>query len=352
VGKIWAWAKWPFAIAILALLYWQNRDNLQDVFTRQKDWGLLGAALLLCLVSTLLTFARWYLLVRAQNFVFRLGDAIQLGFVGLLFNYVGPGAVGGDVAKAWMLAQKQGRLTVAVATVVLDRILGLLALFAVGAVATLLHPPLPNIPELRITTALLWIGTIAGLIGLGVLLTPAITHHRWVRAIEGWRFVGKPFGEMLHGVELYQSRRGVLLAALGLSLAGHLGLIGGFYLGACALQPVVPSLLTHFYFMPIAELFSVLIPTPGGIGALEGAIQRFYVSLMGGVLPVEAARAAGFVAAMAFRVVQLLIAAMGAVSFLFYRQEIRAAIAAAEAASHEPQPVPASQAASLPHSPS
>lgn len=334
MGKVWAWLKWPFGVGILVWLYLQNRDNLGDVLTRDKHWGLLGAALGLCLVSTLCTFVRWYLLVRAQKFDFRVTDAIRLGFVGLLFNYVGPGAAGGDLFKAFILAKRQqSRRTVAVATVLLDRILGLLALFAVGALATLFHPPLPNFPELTLTSWLLWGGTIAGVIGFTMMLAPVITHHPLVRTLERLPLVGRPFGELLHGVELYQSQTGLLGAALGLSLAGHIGLIGGFYLCGLAMQPQIPSLLTHYYFMPIAELFSVLIPTPGGIGALEGAIQRFYVALMSNTLPAAQAAAAGFVAAMAFRAVQLLVAGIGAVYYLISRDEISAAIAAAE----EPQ---------------
>lgn len=346
MGKIWAWLKWPVGVGFLIGLYIQNRENLGDVMTRDKHWGLLAAAFFLCLASTLCTFVRWYLLVRAQKFDFRVSDSIRLGFVGLLFNYVGPGAAGGDLFKAFILARRQqSRRTVAVATVLLDRILGLLALFAVGAIATLLHPPLPDVPELRITTWLLWTGTAAGVVGFGMMLTPAITHHALVRKLEHLPLVGRPFGELLHGVEMYQSQKGLLGASLLLSLAGHIGLIGGFYLCSLAMQPQVPSLLTHYYFMPVAELFSVLIPTPGGIGALEGAIQRFYVSLMNGVLPAAQAAAAGFVAAMAFRAVQLLVAGIGAIYYMISRDEISAAISAAESAPSTTEPNSAAESA-------
>jgi len=53
---------------------------------------------------------------------------------------------------------------------------------------------------------------------------------------------------------------------------------------------------------------------------------------MNGVLPAAQAAAAGFVAAMAFRAVQLLVAGIGAIYYLISRDEISAAISAAESA--------------------
>ena len=80
-----------------------------------------------CAVS--LTFVRWYLLVRALGLNFRLLDAFRLGFLGYLFNFVSVGSVGGDLFKAIFIAREQpGRRTEAVATVLVDRVVGVYAL--------------------------------------------------------------------------------------------------------------------------------------------------------------------------------------------------------------------------------
>src|SRR5262249_13835966 len=78
--------------------------------------------------SLLLTFVRWYVLVRAQGLPFKLSDALRLGMAGFFFNSFLPGAVGGDILKAMFLAREQSRRAVAVATVVMDRVIGLWAL--------------------------------------------------------------------------------------------------------------------------------------------------------------------------------------------------------------------------------
>src|SRR5262249_60069314 len=161
----------------------------------------------------------------------------------------------------------------------------------------LLPNEIPHNPKLKLATALLWAGTLGGLAGLALMLFPATTKWGWVNRLPNLRFVGKILGELLHGVKLYQSKPKVVMAAMALSLLGHAGLITGFYF--CALwmrQPWIPDLTSHFYFMPNAELFGVLIPTPGGVGALEGAIGWFYTQLRPGQIPLDQAEGAGIMA--------------------------------------------------------
>src|SRR5262249_21912408 len=81
------------------------------------------------------TFVRWYLLVRAVGLPFTVTNALRLGMVGYYFNTFLPGSVGGDIVKAAFLAREQSRRTVAVATVLMDRVLALWAFVGYVAVA-------------------------------------------------------------------------------------------------------------------------------------------------------------------------------------------------------------------------
>ncbi len=328
VSGSWKWLKWPVALGILTGLYFANEKYFLKISATPKDWTYAYLALALIGGSMLITFGRWYLLVRAQGFSFRLRDAVRYGFIGVMSNYMGPGSAGGDLFKAVLLARDQtSRRAVAVATVLLDRILGLLALFMVGACATLLPHDIPDNPKLEIATALLWGGTLAGLAGLALMLLPATTRWGWVNRLPNLPFVGRIIGELLHGVKLYQSKPKTVFAALGLSLIGHAGLITGFYFCALWMQQAwIPDLTAHFYFMPNAELFGVLIPTPGGMGALEGAISWFYAELRPESVALMQAEGAGAMAAIAFRVINLVLVAIGGGYYLTSRREISAAI--------------------------
>src|SRR5262249_48533353 len=45
-------------------------------------WGYFGLAFAIGLVAIVLTFLRWYVLVRAQELPFTVPDALRLGFIG------------------------------------------------------------------------------------------------------------------------------------------------------------------------------------------------------------------------------------------------------------------------------
>ena len=133
----------------------------------------MTAAFGIFLAALLLSFVRWFTLVRALGLPFRLRDALRLGFIGNVFNLVIPGAVGGDVIKAAFLCREQARKTQAVASMFIDRALGLLGLFVLaggsGALAWTGAPPLA-----RRLIVLVWLAVAAGIAGLAVLFTPAL----------------------------------------------------------------------------------------------------------------------------------------------------------------------------------
>ncbi len=111
-----------------------NREQLAGVLAQRHDGRLFVLAFGLYMTGVLLAFLRWYLLVRALGLPFRLKDAYRLGFIGMLFNFVIPGAVGGDFVKAAYLCREQGTRTGPIASVVVDRIVGLLGLFLLACV--------------------------------------------------------------------------------------------------------------------------------------------------------------------------------------------------------------------------
>ncbi len=104
------------------------------------------------------TFYRWYLLVWAQDFPFTLKDAVRLSFIGYACDYLGPGATGGDIIRAGLIATEQkSRKGIAMAGVLLDRILGVQALFVVGAMTMFFQPPaLLQQPVVQTYLIVLW----------------------------------------------------------------------------------------------------------------------------------------------------------------------------------------------------
>ena len=128
--------KGGLAAAILAYLFFQLRDDdgFQRLLEQPKNWGMLAAAQALVLTALAVNYIRWYVLGRALDLDFSIRDAFRLGALGMLLNQVSPGALGGDLFKAVFIAREQpGKRTEAVASVLIDRVVGLYAMLLVAS---------------------------------------------------------------------------------------------------------------------------------------------------------------------------------------------------------------------------
>ncbi len=321
-GRNWSWLRWVLAVAVLAFLFYQHREGIQTIQWSDIHWGSFGLGVLCCLCALLLTYVRWFLLVWAQEIPFRLQDALRLGFIGYLFNYVAPGAVGGDLIKASMIARAQTeKRFIAVATVFLDRVVGLIGLLGLGGVLMLWPTPVLENPEFLVFVGIFQIGAVVSIVGMGVVMLPGLSRIAFFNRLVQLNRVGPIFGELINSFRLYQSRWYILVIAVLMSFVSHAVLIFSFYFCALALHGAngIPSLIEHFQIIPPAELAGVLVPLPGGVGALEGAVEVCYQFA-------SAPENAGFLTAIAYRLVTILVAIVGVVWYMFARREIEEAL--------------------------
>ncbi len=298
------------AFVLLGLAVWSNRTQIREVFERELDGRMIALAFGIYLTALMLTFLRWYVLVRALDLPFRLRDAVRLGFIGNVFNLVIPGAVGGDVIKAAFLCREQSRKTQAVASMVIDRVLGLLGLFLLAGISGVFAWDSAT-PEVRRLIAVVWAAVFAGLVGLAILFTPAL-----YRPLERL-FVGKGklevlFTELLTMAAAYRRRIGTVFGMLVMASVIHLLFVLAFYIVSRALFPAgAPSLAQHVLMVPLV-LFTTAVPLPfGALGLSEQASEQL-LGLVG--------HPSGAVAMMGFRV---LMYAGGLVSVCVYLANVR-----------------------------
>ena len=327
--------KWLLAVGLLASLLWFSRDNLAQLQNRKILWSCLGIALGIRFVSMLATFARWRLLVGGIGLPLSFAGTFRLGILGEACNLMGPGAVGGDLVKAALLAKNHPRRIASImATVFLDRILGMWALFFLGALASLSPAGTKPGPDMQWAVLALWGGSVAGMIGIGLMFVPAFTHSRLMHWLTTWKFVGRIVKELMDSIELYQGTPQIVIGAAGLGLLGHLGFLTSFFFCAQALHQgqVYPGFVDHVVGLPLPEALSAFIPTPGGIGALEGAVAIFYRQHQLSLDPLstrqelETAITNGTLTALGYRLTVIVWGAVGIVYYFASRGEIRQAI--------------------------
>jgi len=292
-------AKYGLGLGLLAYVIWcywhvPSSDG-------QKDLGLAGilqrpihlAPLVLAgaifVVSILITFLRWYLLVRAQALPFTVVNALRLGMIGLFLSTFLPGSIGGDIIKAACIAREQKRRTVAVATVLLDRAMGLCGLFWLVALLGGIFwgggflEDLVRTPEARLTLETITLGAVgltAGSIAFWLLLGVLPSHRAEIFAGRLTRIprVGHSLAELWRAVWMYRCQGRVIAVALFLALVGHVGFVLTFYFAALTLFAPgdIPSLGAHFLLVPVGMAITAGIPLPGGIGGGEAAYLFLY----------------------------------------------------------------------------
>lgn len=315
--KVLPWLKWPLALGIIGFLVYKNRDRFLELWQRPIHWEYLAIGCALCLCSVMLTFLRWYLLVWAQEFKFTPRDALRIGFLGYLFNYIASGSIGGDVVKGAMLVRRQkDRRLAAVSTVVIDRMLGLVSLMFVGALATVIAEG--EVRDRAIINNVFWIGATIGIGIVGLMLHPVSSNSRLVHLITRIPKIGSAFADLAQAAAMYQSRRRIVIAGIMIGIMGQFGVISSFYFCARAVgdPSVLPAYKTHLLLMPLAELIGFVVPTPGGIGALEFCVQKAYD--LAGSSP-----ELGLVAAGAYRLTSICVAMIGGVYYFTGRDEIK-----------------------------
>ncbi len=259
-----------FAVALLALVLWQNRDTIREVLGQRLDLRLFVLGFLTAQISLLITFVRWSILVRVIEPRFTFRASMLLGFIGYVFNLVIPGAVGGDLVKAAYLARMHIKKTQAISSMVIDRIVGLIGLFILAAIGGVLCWG-SGTPRVRGTIVAAWIG-----LALGLLVLAAI-FGQWRSRF--WPVVPGSDRPRLStiGAELrtmstaYRRRFDVVLAALGLSVISHGLNVLVFFTISMMLFPkrMTATLAQHFLMVPLT-LITMAIPLPlGALGLTE-----------------------------------------------------------------------------------
>jgi uncharacterized membrane protein YbhN (UPF0104 family) len=334
-----ALAKYGLGFALLAWVIWQNWHvpsangtvdlGLAGALHRPIHLGPLALASCIFVVTVLVSFVRWYLLVRAQGLSFTLPNAFRLGLIGFYLSSFLPTSIGGDIIKAACIAREQKRRTVAVATVLIDRAMGLCGLFWLVALIGGIFwcggylENLVTSPEARIALETI-VGGAIGLTGGSIafwLLLGVLPRHRaeiFAGRLTRMPRVGHALAEFWRAVWMYRWRGRVIALALLLAIIGQVGLVLTFYFAALTLASPndIPSLGAHFLLVPVGVTIEAGFPAPGGVGGAEAAYGFLY-GLVG------AGQAFGVLGTLVKRVIGWAVGLVGYVVYLRMRPTLR-----------------------------
>ena len=260
--RIPAWGSLALRLAATSGLIWlvvRNIDwqELGSVF-RTLDWRWWAAGMAMAIAAHTLAGIRWAGLARPIGFQLSHLSFVRRFFEGVFFSLCLPTSIGGDVVKAFRLADTSSGRLLAACTVLADRLTGLSALMVLAATTLIAN---------RIGLSL------AASIGLAVVLVGCVTASLVLSVGSlDWLLSRVP---MLHAARSfvakllpYQQRPRLLALAVAWSMLIQLGFICCVMLMARGMGLPVPT-RAWFYAVPLVSLATVLPISISGVGIRE-----------------------------------------------------------------------------------
>ncbi len=322
--RLWLLAKWTLGLLLIGLIVWLNWDEFQKAMDqlfgdrdnlRNLVVNLVIAACI-CLPCVVLTFYRWYWLVRAQELPFRKADAMRLGFISFFFSMVLPGAIAGDVVKAGFIAREQERRTVAIATIFVDRIVGLFGLVVLASLVGLFFwHEVRRIPQLWLLLLFIWAVTACGF--LVVFLLAFVRATSLIDRLAHGNKLARIVAEVLRAFQMYKRKLRDLAAAMTMAVVGHVGFVLTFYYCALAVPEPTPPLQIHYLIIPVGMVVQAIPITPGNFGPSEWAFNAFY-QMADANLGIK-----GMLVSLAYRLVTWAVGLIGLIFYLRLRATVR-----------------------------
>ncbi len=274
----------------------------------------------------------------------------RLGFLGYLYNFITPGSVGGDLFKAvFLLHGNQGRGAEAAVTVVVDRLIGLYALFVVGSTAILASGMWRmDSKEVQAVCGITFWCTGIGTALIFIVALPGFSQGPIARWLQSLPRVGPVVEGINCAKRMYYRHWSVLTIATVMSIGVHTLYSIAIWLIARGLLSQAPSLASHFVVVPLAMATGALPLAPNGLGTFEFTVEFLYRHLPGGI---AVGLSDGFLVALGYRLITVLIALFGAAIHISSRREVTEVLHEAESETendiNQPDPSPPVAAMSL-----
>lgn len=269
-GKaVWLLAlKILFSVALLAFLFSRiPLASLADVL-RHASPALLAAACGLLILSNILGAWQWNQLLHAVEIRIPFWKVCAYYHVGLFFNNFLPANIGGDIARVADAARHDTTPATAFSTVLMDRLVGTVALAGLAVVTTL-----PAIDRFHLRFAY---GALVAFFVFSVVVVWAVFHPRLLPTIErllariGLAGFKPHLDDLAARLANFRDQRGLIVRLVTLAAFVQVARIGVHVLVARALGLSI-ALPYFFLFVPLLAVIVSLPISLNGIGVREGA---------------------------------------------------------------------------------
>lgn len=254
-------------LSALILAYLASRIDMATAARAVAAVDLRYLALVLALVALdrAVMILRWVLLLGASGAPISPGHAARIFLVSSFVGSFLPAGVGGDAARAYSLSRVTTAGDEAVASVIVDRLLGVLSLVVVGLAGLVAWTPASGF-DLRTVIAVVLLAAAC----LGAFWADRLVALAMPSAV-GAAPSRHPLARVGAAVSRYRGHGAVLAHVMAWSVGVQLLRIGQAYLLGLGLGIAVPFRY-YLLFMPVGLLMLLLPISISGFGLPQGAI--------------------------------------------------------------------------------
>jgi glycosyltransferase 2 family protein len=271
------------------------------MIAKANPW-LLWGALAVFPITIAITSWRFDMLLRLLDIHMRLWRAFEINMVGAFYNTFMPGSTGGDVLKAYYASKLTTHRTRAVMCVVVDRILGMIALVILGGSTAAMQWNIPACRRVALGSAAILLATALGLsifyhptlrriTGLDFVLRRLPMQHHIASAVESMEIYGRSPWHIAWAVLITLPVHGAVVTAAMLSgFAFGLPLHWQYYWAAVPVIVLSGSIPISPQGAGVMEAFAILLTRPQGVTVAQAfaltmsiRIVQIFWNLTGGI---------------------------------------------------------------------
>lgn len=261
------WFKLAVAIGIIGLLIYFNRIDVTVLTSLSETWPWLLAAFFLALPPFCIVAYRFKVILTSQGISVPFKQALRWTMVGSFFDLAMPSSNGGDFIKAGYVVDHVGAglRTRAVMAVAIDRVIGLLGLFLLATVVSIIGwSVLKDLPARHLVVGMSLMAGVGPLIAFRIAGSRRLYNNshinRWLLA-HTW---GLRLKQMIGSFNALRENPRIIFEALGLSILNHIFWCTSLLFIAYAVGNTV-SPLKGFIVFPLA-IFGGVFGVAGGFG--------------------------------------------------------------------------------------
>lgn len=269
--------RFTVAVVLTAYLLWKAHPGEVLRITAGADWRWIAAAVALLFIDRTLMAYRWMVLLRALTPGSRppFRSVMRIFFVSTFVGTFLP-SVGGDLYRAYSLSRLRVSGVESAASVLMDRVLGVMSIVIVGVAALVPAPEAARNKWMLLTLALASAGCLVG--AVAVFSERAAAAGQVVAARLPGERARRISAGMIDAVRRYSRHHGELVYVLAMSVGVQMvRVIQAWCLGRAL--GIETGFVMYFIFIPIVLLIMLLPITVSGLGTSQGAFGWLFGSI-------------------------------------------------------------------------